>query len=81
MAKAKHAVWVVTTKNEGGKSTTEFSPCMGYAKEQAYLKGHGLIKENTMPLKYNPDTGIPSYVPDLGEELEEGVTPEPKVID
>ena len=34
-----------------------------------------------MPLKYNPDTGIPSYVPDLGEELEEGVTPEPKVIE
>ena len=33
-----------------------------------------------MPLKYNPDTGIPSYIPDLGEELEEGVTPAPKEI-
>ena len=36
--------------------------------------------EKPMPLKYDPDTGIPSYVPDLGEELEEGVTPAPKVI-
>jgi hypothetical protein len=33
-----------------------------------------------MPLRYDPDTGIPSYIPDLGEELEEGKTPEPKVI-
>ena len=33
-----------------------------------------------MPMKYDPDTGIPRYVPDLGEEIEEGVTPEPKVI-
>ena len=33
-----------------------------------------------MPLKYDPDTGIPSYFPDLGEELEEGKTPEAKVI-
>ena len=33
-----------------------------------------------MPMKYDPDTGIPRYVPDIGEELEEGVTPEPKVI-
>ena len=79
--KHQHAVWVVTTKSfEDGSKKTEFSPRMGYAKEQAYLRAHGLIKENTMPLKYNPDTGIPSYVPDLGEELEEGVTPEPKVI-
>jgi hypothetical protein len=31
-------------------------------------------------MKYDPDTGIPRYVPDLGEEIEEGVTPEPKVI-
>lgn len=30
-----------------------------------------------MPMKYDPDTGIPRYVPDLGEELEEGVTPAP----
>lgn len=30
-----------------------------------------------MPLKYHPETGLPSYVPDLGEELEEGVTPKP----
>lgn len=34
-----------------------------------------------MPMKYNPDTGIPYYVPDLGEEIEEGVTPKPIVID
>jgi len=36
--------------------------------------------EAVMPMKYDPDTGIPRYVPDLGEEIEEGVTPEPKVI-
>ena len=33
-----------------------------------------------MPMKYDPDTGIPRYVPDIGEELEEGVTPAPTVI-
>ena len=33
-----------------------------------------------MPLKYHPETGLPSYVPDLGEELEEGVTPKPTKI-
>jgi hypothetical protein len=33
-----------------------------------------------MPMKYNPDTGVPYYLPDLGEELEEGVTPKPTVI-
>jgi hypothetical protein len=37
-----------------------------------YMRG-----KEPMPLKYDPDTGIPSYVPDLGEELEEGVTPKP----
>jgi hypothetical protein len=31
-------------------------------------------------MKYDPDTGIPRYVPDIGEELEEGVTPAPTVV-
>lgn len=34
-----------------------------------------------MPLQYDPDTGIPSFLPDIGEELEEGVTPKPVVLD
>ena len=28
-----------------------------------------------MPLIYDPNTGVPRYVPDLGEEITEGVTP------
>jgi len=37
-----------------------------------------------MPMKYDPDTGIPSYLPDIdlpGAEIEEGVTPKATVID
>lgn len=38
------------------------------------------MRRVAMPMKYDPDTGVPRYVPDIGEEIEEGVTPEPKVI-
>jgi len=33
-----------------------------------------------MPTKYNPDTGVPYFIPDFGEEIEEGVTPKPTVL-
>jgi hypothetical protein len=41
----------------------------------------GTIQEAAMPLQYDPETGVPSFLPDIGEELEEGVTPKPVVID
>jgi hypothetical protein len=33
-----------------------------------------------MPMQYDPDTGMPSYVPDFGAEIEEGQTPKATVI-
>ena len=32
-------------------------------------KDISILGSKTMPMKYDPDTGIPRYVPDIGEEL------------